>query len=112
MTGKIDSAYMAEVERMTAARERDWEREIRAAQSALAKSAKNAEKQRAIAARSKTKRERALAARREAVLWEMVELRRVELDALLRVMQASPASSAHRGVRSFGKVPIVHGALL
>jgi hypothetical protein len=97
--------------RMTTARVRDYEHQLRAAEQAVEKAERAAEHQRKVAAAAKTKREKSQADRRAAVLWELVELRRMELEAIRRVMSSAPASATHRGTASYTKVPHTHGLI-
>lgn len=52
-----------------------------------------------------------LSASEMAEIIEMIELRREDLLELVRLMQSSPASSTHRGVRSYRPVPSDRGVL-
>jgi hypothetical protein len=107
MTGKLDPAYEAEVERMTETREVAWA----AAQRRLEAAERKAERlaRRAEVATGKVKR---LTKRELAEAWAMVELRRQELEDLARGMTWTPAPRKNRGTDSFRPVPIRHGGLL
>jgi hypothetical protein len=89
----VPPAYQAEVDRATLA----GEREHQARQARLA---------RAEARLANARRDHGKAARKRAArLAALVELRRAELEDYRRLLAASPASAAHRGVKSFRPVP-------
>lgn len=95
--GRVDDAYLAEVERMTARRTRGYEKQLRDAQKALAKAERATEHQRVVAENAKKRSDQMAARRREAKLWELVEERRRELKAIEAIMTELPASRIHRG---------------
>lgn len=107
MTGKLDPAYEAEVERMTVSREVAWA----AAERKLAAAERKAEKLTRVA-ESATGKKKRLTKKELAAAWAMVELRRNELEDLARGMTTSPAPTQNRGTDSYRPVPIRHGGLL
>jgi hypothetical protein len=97
--------YEAEVQRSTQALERRYRRAEQRLRSAEARRETVLRRQVREAQQRKYAREL-----REAIA--LVELRRTELEALARMMQAAPASSVHRGDRSYRPVPPITGGLL
>lgn len=88
----VDPTYEAEVQRST----QHGEREYRRRQGRLARA-----EARLTAARAEARpRQKHL-----ATLVALVELRRAELEEYRRMMVATAASAAHRGVKSFRPVP-------
>lgn len=92
----------------------DYELEVQAAVARLEKAYAKAE-QRLAKAIAKAQRAESQERGKKAAqgtaadLWAVVELRRMELDNILRLLAASPQSSAHRGRASFRPVPVNMG---
>lgn len=106
MTGKVDAAYQAEVDRSTARHEAEYRRaEKRLA--AAERLAQRKEHQRSLASGGKRQR---FAEREVRVAWELVVLRRAELERIAGIMQQSPAPATARGDRSYRQVPVRHGS--
>jgi hypothetical protein len=105
MTGKISDDYQRQVDRSTARLEMEFlqaQKALKAAERRAERAVQNLAKQKKRAAVEKSRRE-------EIAAWEAVEVRRMELQSLARLMSTTPAGSANRGTESFKKVPITHG---
>lgn len=94
----VDDDYQREVDRSTNALEAAYRRAERRLEKALAKAE-------SVDPSGKSKKKSAVE------LWALVELRRSELNGLLRQMQSSPQSSTHRGTSGWRSVPITMGNL-
>lgn len=106
MTGLIPADYQREVDKTTDRLEREYVAE----QKRLAAAEKRAERaDRAVksagpgSAKRQAEKDRVLAQ-------QLVEARRAELGRLQRLMSEAPASSVHRGRKSFRPVPVRHGS--
>lgn len=95
----VSAEYQAEVDASMRRGRLRWESE----QSSLAA----AERRRDRVARRKPKTARAkkLQTRQLRELDELIELRRMEVQRMAGLMQASPQSASHRGRKSFRPVP-------
>jgi hypothetical protein len=105
MTGKIDAAYEAEVQRSTENGEKAYAR----AQKRLAAAEARAARLEREVAEARSPKERRLTKKELGIAWALVELRRDDLNLLHRQMTSTPASATHRGDGSYRPVPIRHG---
>jgi rhamnose utilization protein RhaD (predicted bifunctional aldolase and dehydrogenase) len=94
----VDERYQREVDASTDRAVRAYDRAVGALEAAEALLERRAREAARKGAKAQQRRayEDALA---------VVELRRLELEKLYRLMQASPQSAAHRGRKSFGPKP-------
>lgn len=105
MTGKVQPEYQAQVDRSTHRLEREY---LAQEKRVIAAGARAAKAQRQLDAATGA-RARRLGAHDLAVAWELVQIRREELDRLARLMSQAPQSAAHRGNASFRPIPPTHG---
>lgn len=108
MTGRIEESYQAEVDRSTYRLEREYQRE----QKQLDAAQRRLDRVTAASQRASTERARKSFQREIRVAWELVEIRRTELNRLAGLMAQSPQSAANRGDRSYRPVPARHGGLI
>ena len=102
MTGKLDPDYEREVERSTTKLEVAHAR----AQRRLEAVEKRREKLERKISTTKTKKSRAVAEKELKKLMSEYLAREEELKAIVELMTATPASSRHRGVKSFRPLPL------
>lgn len=103
MTGKLDPAYEAEVEKSTQKLEREWQRAQKRLESAR-KSAENARLRAESAKTAKKEKDRAQKEYKKALA--LIEERQAELREIELMMTYSPAGSQNRGNKSYRPVPI------
>jgi DNA repair exonuclease SbcCD ATPase subunit len=94
---ELSESYEREVQRSTEKLERDYRRALKRVEQAEARLAR---------AKEPAKRRPAVKQHVLAQLEAEVAARREELEEFRRMMQASPASAAHRGTRSYRPVPL------
>lgn len=101
LTEEVSAEYQAEVDRHTTKAQREYEQaEARLAKAELRRQRHMATQSRQAAAGTLREYRRKL-----AVLDELVELRREELQRLEALMKAHPASTDHRGRGGYRPVP-------
>lgn len=103
MTGKLDPAYEAEVEKSTQKLEREWLKAQKRLESAR-KSAENARLRAESAKTAKKEKDRAQKEYKKALA--LIAEREAELKEIEVLMTYSPSGSKNRGTKSYRPVPI------
>jgi len=101
MTGKLDPDYEREVEASTTKLEVAYERAVRRAEAVEKRISRAAHKM----GTAKVKKSRETARREHELALAEYEDRLREIREIESLMQSSPASSVHRGTKSFRPVP-------